>query len=39
MDIGAPVRNFGKVDMRFARSTNLTRYDVLIIASLIEREV
>jgi uncharacterized YceG family protein len=32
-------RNFGRVDMRFARSKNLTRYDVLIIASLIEREV
>ena len=32
-------RNFGKVDMRYARSKNLTRYDVLIIASLIEREV
>jgi UPF0755 protein len=32
-------RSFGKVDMRYARSKNLTRYDVLIIASLIEREV
>ena len=31
-------RNFGKVDMRYARSKNLTRYDVLIIASLVERE-
>jgi UPF0755 protein len=27
------------VDMRYARSKNLTRYDVLIIASLVEREV
>jgi uncharacterized YceG family protein len=31
--------NFAKVDMRFARSKNLTPYDVLVIASLIEREV
>jgi len=30
--------NFAKVDMRYARRKNLTRYDVLIIASLIERE-
>ena len=29
---------FGKVDMRYARRKNLTRYDVLIIASMIERE-
>ena len=28
-----------KVDMRYARSKNLTPYDVLIIASMIEREV
>jgi UPF0755 protein len=31
--------NFGGVSMRYARSKNLTEYDVLIIASLIEREV
>ncbi len=32
-------RNWKKVDLRYARSRNLTRYDVLIIASMIEREV
>jgi len=31
--------NFNGVDLRYARRKNLTRYDVLIIASLIEREV
>jgi UPF0755 protein len=31
-------KNFAKVDMRYARKKNLTPYDVLIIASLIERE-
>jgi len=30
--------NFGSVDLTAARKKNLTRYDVLIIASLIERE-
>jgi UPF0755 protein len=30
--------NFAKVDLSFARRKNLTRYDVLIIASMIERE-
>lgn len=30
---------WANVDLRFARSKNLTRYDVLIIASLIEKEV
>ncbi|HET8754470.1 MAG TPA: endolytic transglycosylase MltG [Solirubrobacteraceae bacterium] len=30
--------NFGKVGMGYAKRRNLTRYDVLIIASLIERE-
>ena len=47
---GAPVRNlvekqlaafkhkFGSVDLSYARRKNLTRYDVLIIASLVERE-
>jgi uncharacterized YceG family protein len=30
---------FRKVDMRYAKSKNLTRYDVLTIASMIEREV
>jgi len=31
-------QNFGSLDLRAARRKNLTRYDVLIIASLIERE-
>jgi uncharacterized YceG family protein len=31
-------RNFEGVDLRYARSKNLTPYDVLIIASLIDRE-
>jgi UPF0755 protein len=31
-------RNFRKVDMRYARSKNLTPYDVLTIASMVERE-
>jgi UPF0755 protein len=31
-------RQWGKVDLRYARSKNLTAYDVLIIASMIERE-
>ena len=31
--------NMKGIDMRYARRKNLTRYDVLIIASLIEREV
>ena len=31
-------RNFDKVDLSFAKRKNLTAYDVLIIASLIERE-
>jgi UPF0755 protein len=31
-------QKFAKVDMRYARRKNLTPYDVLIIASLIERE-
>jgi uncharacterized YceG family protein len=30
--------NFDKVDMSYAKRKNLTRYDVLIIASMIERE-
>ena len=30
--------NVAKVDMRYAKRKNLTRYDVLIIASLVERE-
>ncbi|MDA0167151.1 endolytic transglycosylase MltG [Solirubrobacter ginsenosidimutans] len=30
--------NFKKVDMKYAKSKKLTRYDVLIIASMIERE-
>jgi UPF0755 protein len=32
-------RSFGKVDLGYARSKNLTAYDILIIASMIEREV
>jgi uncharacterized YceG family protein len=32
-------RSWAKVDLDFARSKNLTPYDVLIIASMIEREV
>jgi UPF0755 protein len=32
-------RSFATVNLRYARSKNLTPYDVLIIASLIEREV
>jgi UPF0755 protein len=31
-------RNWGKVNLRYARSKNLTPYDVLTIASMIERE-
>ncbi|MGH2848240.1 MAG: endolytic transglycosylase MltG, partial [Thermoleophilaceae bacterium] len=31
-------RNFGKVDLSYARRKNLTPYDVLIIASMVERE-
>jgi UPF0755 protein len=30
--------NFGSVDLSYAKRKNLTRYDVLIIASLVERE-
>jgi uncharacterized YceG family protein len=30
--------NWGKVDLKYARSRNLTPYDVLIIASMVERE-
>lgn len=32
-------RNWSQVDLRYARSRNLTPYDVLIIASLVEKEV
>ena len=31
-------RNWRKVDLRYARSKNLTPYDVLIVASMIEKE-
>ena len=31
-------REFAKVDMGFAKKKNLTRYDVLVIASMVERE-
>jgi uncharacterized YceG family protein len=37
--LGAFRRAWRRVDMRYARSKNLTPYDVLIIASMIEREV
>jgi peptidoglycan lytic transglycosylase G len=37
--VGALKLAMHKVDMSYARSKNLTRYDVLIIASMIEREV
>jgi UPF0755 protein len=32
-------KNWARVDLRYARSKNLTPYDVLIIASMIEKEV
>lgn len=32
-------KKWAKVDLRYARSKNLTQYDVLIIASMIEKEV
>jgi UPF0755 protein len=32
-------KNWAKVNMKYARSRNLTPYDVLIIASMVEREV
>ncbi len=31
-------RNWGKLDLAYARSKNLTPYDVLVIASMVERE-
>ena len=31
-------QNFGSLNLRFARRRNLTRYDVVIIASMVERE-
>jgi uncharacterized YceG family protein len=31
-------QRFGRVDLRYARSKNLTPYDILIIASMIEKE-
>ena len=37
--IGFFRREWRKVDLRYARSKNLTPYDVLIIASMIEKEV
>jgi UPF0755 protein len=37
--LGAFQDNFTGIDMRYARRKNLTRYDVLIIASMIEREI
>ena len=39
LQVAAFRRGWAKVDLRFARSKNLTSYDVLIIASMIEREV
>src|SRR5206468_437611 len=32
-------RKWRQVDLRYARSRNLTQYDVLIIASMVEKEV
>ena len=37
--IDAFCENWGKVDLSYARSKNLTDYDVLVIASMIEKEV
>jgi UPF0755 protein len=37
--LGAFMLNWGKVKLGYARSKNLTNYDVLIIASMIEKEV
>ncbi len=37
--LAAFYRNWARVDLRYARSKNLTPYDVLVIASMIEREV
>jgi uncharacterized YceG family protein len=37
--LAAFTKNWAKVNMRYARSKNLTPYDVLIIASMIEKEV
>jgi UPF0755 protein len=37
--IGSFRREWRRVDLRYARSRNLTPYDVLIIASMIEKEV
>ncbi len=37
--LGAFRKAWRRVDMRYARSKNLTPYDVLVIASMIEREV
>jgi len=36
--LAAYAENFGKLDLKAAQRKNLSRYDVLIIASLIERE-
>ena len=38
MQLEAFERNWKKVDLRYARSKKLTPYDVLIIASMVERE-
>ncbi len=36
--VRAFARNWNRVDLRYARSKNLTPYDVLIIASMVEKE-
>jgi UPF0755 protein len=36
--LDAFAQNWGKVDLRYARSKHLTPYDVLIIASMVEKE-
>ena len=37
--LGAFQKNWSRINLRYARSKNLTPYDVLIIASMVEKEV
>jgi uncharacterized YceG family protein len=39
MQLAAFERAWGKLDLKYAKSKNLTPYDVLIIASMVEKEV
>ncbi|MDP9490617.1 MAG: endolytic transglycosylase MltG [Actinomycetota bacterium] len=39
LQLAAFKKNWGQVNLRFARSKNLSPYDVLVIASMIEKEV